>query len=53
VFREEACEISEWFELAIAGFLMGNFFDFSLGIILFHAEDSTIFYSAYFKLGLS
>ena len=49
IFIEEAEEIGEGFDLAIAGFLAGNFFDFSLGIILFHAEDSTIFYSAYFK----
>lgn len=52
VFIEEAEEIGEGFDLVIASFLIGNFFNFSFGVIIFHAEDSAIFYSTDFKFYL-
>ena len=44
-----AQEIGEGFDLAMFGFLIADFFGFSFGIIMLHAQDGAVFGGADFK----
>lgn len=49
VFVEETQEVGEGFDLVVIGFLVADFFGFAFGVVVFDAEEGTVFGAADFE----